>query len=323
MFERLKRSIHAVADPLRALFIGDRRRAVISVEKGEVAAGPNHAVYVHYNAGGDVADYVLQALLELRENGYAVTFVTNSPIDEPAHLATLRILVREIVLRRNVGHDFAAYRDGIRRLADLPEPERLMLLNDSVYGPLFPLAETLEKAEESGADIFGITDSREIEYHLQSYFLLMFPRAIASPRLRRFWRRLRVVSHKPWVVRNGEIRLSQLAVRDGLRLGALCGYDAVAADVARRIDAIDLLELPQVEAEFLAFLRARIAAGIPLNPSHFFWAWLIRDFRCPFLKRELIQKNPQSIPGAGAWDALLRQETGYDTTLIARHLQSI
>ena len=73
-------------------------------------------------------------------------------------------------------------------------------------------------------DAFGITDSWEIRYHLQSYFLIFFPNAIRSRAFQRFWSRFPTISDKPWLIRNGEVRLTSVLARSKLRLGALCPY---------------------------------------------------------------------------------------------------
>jgi hypothetical protein len=309
-----------VSDPIIGLFgrMNALFPAVRRVVAGEQAANDRHAIYVHYDPRGAVHGYVLHALRELAGNGYAVTFVSNAPSLRDDQIKPLLPFVREVVHRRNSGYDFAAWRDGLARLPG--GIERLILANDSVYGPLFPLARTLEAAERSDVDMFGITDSLQVYYHLQSYFLLFFPGAIRSPAFRRFWARFPTVGAKPWLVRNGEVGLSRKMARAGLRLGALCPYAGVAGKFieVRETDGDGGPE----ERAFAARLRDRIAAGRPANPMHVFFAILIADWDCPFLKRELIRSNPLGVPGADRWEALLTQKTGYDPALVRDHLRS-
>lgn len=301
--------------------------AVRRVVAGEQAANGKHAVYVHYDRRGVVHDYVHLALRELNDNGYAVTFVSNAPSLDDEQIKPLLPIVREVVHRRNAGYDFAAWRDGLARLPDAGGIERLILANDSVYGPLFPLSRTLEAAERSDVDAFGITDSLEIHHHLQSYFLLFFPNAIRAPAFRQFWAQFPTVGAKSWVIRNGEVRLSRDLKRAGLRLAALCPYAGVAGkfleDREPNDDDGNHGGRTKEERAFAARLNARIAAGTPANPMHVFWATLIADWGCPFLKRELIRSNPLGVPDAAGWEALLRQNTCYDPSLVRDHLQSL
>ena len=260
----MRRFIRAEQKPIKAFAnnvirtIG-RLRALLPtlrrVVKGEHPGGTRHAVYVHFDACGVVHDFVHQSLGELVANGYAVTFVSNSPRLDDDQITPLLPLVREVVHRRNVGYDFAAYRDGIARLPRIDEIERLILANDSVYGPIFPLADTLQAAEAAGVDVFGITDSWEMHYHLQSYFLVFFPEAIRSKAFRKFWRSFPTVSNKWWLIRNGEVRLSSVLAREKLRLAALCPYWDVSRKILDSLEDVDLGKKSQLMPHELNYLR--------------------------------------------------------------------
>jgi len=306
---------------LRA-FIPAVRRAV----PGERPAGPKHAVYVHFDRWGMVHDFVYQALRELVDNGYSITFVSNSPKLDDQQIRPLLPLVREVVHRRNAGYDFAAYRDGILRLPDRGNIERLILMNDSIYGPLFPLAETLQAAEAMAVDAFGITDSWEHGYHLQSYFVMFFPNALRSKAFNKFWSRFPNVNDKGWLIRNGEVKMSSVLAREKLKLGAMCPYWDVSRKLLEQIEDMDLgkkTTLSPAEVMYFTHIRNLIILGRPSNPSHYYWDALIRDWKCPFIKRELLQINPVGIPRPWQWQELLRENTAYDTNLISRHLQSL
>lgn len=300
--------------------------AIRRIVPGKAEPGRKHVVYVHYDHWGVVHDYILQAVGELVACGYTVTFISNAPTLKDEQIAPLLPLVREVVHRRNVGYDFAAYRDGIARIPDLDNVERLIIVNDSVYGPLYPLADMLEKAEAMDVDVFGVTDTWDLHYHLQSYFMLFFPAAIRSPAFRKFWRNFPTVSNKRWLIRNGEVRLSSVLARDKLRLGALCPYWDVSRGILAKLEGLDLGKdsaLSVDELKFLNYIKATIVVGKAINPSHYYWDTLISDWNCPFIKRELLQVNPVKVPKVWEWETLLREKTAYDTDLVLRHLKSL
>ena len=315
----LRWRVEPVADPLIALsgrLRAGRPRILRSVA-GARAAGPKQAVFVHHDPDGSIHDYVRFAVSELAANDYAVTFVSNAPKLDEAGVAALLPMVREVVHRRGVGYDFGAWRDGIERLPEPERIERLILANDSVYGPVFPLRDVLGRAEAMDVDVFGITDSREIAHHLQSYFLMFFPPALRSPAFRAFWDSFPMVNAKSWIVRNGEVRLSVELTRAGLRLGALCPYDSVSQMAQNIPEPAD-----EATRRFLLKRRGRIDAGKALNPMHHFWEELITDGRCPFLKRDLLRANPANVPHLERWPDVLRRGSGYDIDLIHRHLKA-
>src|SRR5215212_6819303 len=97
------------------------------------------AVYVHFDRHGIVHDYVHEQLRSLVAAGFRITFVSNAPKFSQKSVAEIAVFCRRIVWRRNTGYDFGAYKDGIKAIGDLDQVDRLLLMNDSVYGPFHPL----------------------------------------------------------------------------------------------------------------------------------------------------------------------------------------
>jgi len=285
------------------------------------AGSRDEAVYLHFDRRGQIHDYVIRQLTELREAGFRITFVSNSPKFELSNLADVEALCRQIVWRRNVGYDFGGYKDGIRCIGNLDGVERLILMNDSTYGPFYSLRNLVDSVDAAKTDYWGITDSWEHHYHLQSYFVLFLKGALSSSAFRQFWQRLPYVNRKTWVIRNGEIKLSQILAHRKFRLHVLAPYWEVANHVFAKIAKISD-DLPEEHKLFLQYVQSRIISGRPLNPSHYFWETLIADFGCPFLKREVITINPTESPFNWRWSEVIARNSDYDTDLIMRHLQA-
>jgi len=290
-------------------------------------ATTKHAVFVHFDVEGVVHDYVVKYLEEIRDCGFEITFVSNSPKLPDATVALLKPLCRLIVHRFNSGYDFAAYRDGIGLVPDLENCDALILANDSVYGPLFPLKQELAKLDSKKIDVWGITDSWQHNYHVQSYFICLFRKAIASDAFRKFWRNFPNINDKQLVVQRGEIRLTQVLAREKLRIAVQCPYWDVASDLVKPLRAsltskYDDGFSPQ-HIRYLKAIEDNIVAGVPMNQSHSFWETNIRERRCLFIKRELIQKNPMAIPFVWRWEDVIDTCTDYDCDLIRRHLHSL
>ncbi len=285
------------------------------------------AVFVHYDAKGIVHPYVIFYLEQLREAGYSILFVTNSPKFLPSAVEVLRQHCALILRRRNRGYDFGAYKDALREIPDVAVLESLILANDSVYGPFHSLRELLRQADPNQADIWGITDTFQHHYHLQSYFLLFHRAALTATEFHRFWKDVCYAQSKQLVVHYHEIGFSRRMLAAGLRLEALYPYRAVALELmddlgCRSLDDPDwAARLPQ--RDYLRWLYDNLMAGVPVNPSHFFWEPLLRRHGYPFLKRELLTRNPCNVPLTQYWESAVRQVSGYDTRLISRHLQHV
>ncbi len=287
-----------------------------------LAAAKRVAIFVHFDCYGRIHDFVLHYLNALRDAGFAIVFVSNAPKLEPDELRKIQTLCAKIVRRRNVGYDFGAFKDAITLIGDIGQLDELLLANDSVYGPFSHLADVLSRCDGSAA-IWGITDNWDFRYHLQSYFLLLKRDALASHAVAAFWRRLRYVRNKDWIIRKYEVGFTQAMLRAGMRCRALFPYhQATAALLASVKDgSLNPETLSSSARQHLDRMLEAIDRGQPLNPTHFFWDYLIAA-GCPFLKRDLLAENPMQLPHVSHWLNLIETTTKYDTDLILRHQQA-
>ncbi|MCO5132148.1 MAG: rhamnan synthesis F family protein [Xanthobacteraceae bacterium] len=279
-----------------------------------LAQSASVAVYVHYDPSGEVADYVVDQLRHLVRAGFRVTFVTNAPRFPEAARARVSPLCREMLWRVNRGLDFGGYRDGLTAVGDLERLDRVVLMNDSVYGPFRELKPILDGVDPGRVDYWGIIDSFEQTPHIQSFFLLFFGAAFKSDAFGRFWRSMPLIDDKGWVVRNGEVGLSRCLRKAGLRGGTLVSYAEAAAHLEKERPA------DPAEQRFWRRARLRVRGRIPLNPMHYFWDIIILEFGCPFIKRDLLRLNPANVPSLSRWQSVIAARSAYDLTMIQRHL---
>lgn len=279
-------------------------------------------VFVHYDRQGVVHDFVQHYLNQLHNLGFAIVFVSNAP--RLPQVERLRELCALVIRRDNVGYDFGAYKEGIEAIPDLAALDALLLANDSVYGPLNHLASLLDRMGPEDADVWGASDSWEMSFHLQSYFLLFHRAALAAPAFAAFWKRLRYVQSKTWIVRKYEIGLTRALRRAGLRCRAAFPYRQAAAALIEAVVERNIAgdsQMDPVRKTFIQQVFHTVNAGVPLNGTHFFWDYLIAQMSFPFLKRDLLQKNPARIPLLNYWEQVVKDSTDYDTEMILRHLE--
>lgn len=276
------------------------------------------AIYVHFDRDGIVHDYVVHQLCELVGAGYRVTFVSNAPQLPAESRERVQPLCKELIWRFNTGYDFGAYKDGIASIAELKRLDNLVLMNDSVYGPFWNLRNILAGVDCSAVDFWGIADSFENKYHIQTFFMMFMPNALRSTAFKRFWTSLLYIDHRMWVIRNAEVKLTQVLQDARLKTAVLAPYGAVAATARERLAR---QAPPGFERGAFERFRARIMKDGVVNPTHFFWDVLITDYTCPFIKRDLLTTNPNGVPGTSRWPQLIAAQSSYDVNMIARHLK--
>ena len=166
-----------------------------------------------------LAESVLLTCAHLRARGYAPLVVSNAPLTE-ADRDRLRPLVWRIVERPNFGYDFGGYRDGLRMLWHWGvAPQRLLILNDSIWFPLDPDEDLIARLESANADIAGtiLREKGDIRF-LESYCYLIGGAAFASPAFRRYWDGLRLTGNKYKVIRRCERGHSMAMAAAGLSI---------------------------------------------------------------------------------------------------------
>ncbi|SDD63444.1 Rhamnan synthesis protein F [Belnapia rosea] len=302
---------------------------LLRLEPGEDArpGARSVALYVHYAASGRVSEMVLRQVAALAAEGFAVVFVTMAAAVPEADWQAVRARAALVAQRRNFGLDFGAWRDLAPEAARRwPAAEEVLLANDSVLGPIRPLGPVLAAMRAGGAGVFGMTESIQGGPHLQSYFLLSRGEAAVAD-LQHFLGMMRI-SHSKWlVVQRGELRFARWMRGRGHRVAALFGYrrlvGAVLADPAERALLAASHPLLRGLEAMAPEERAALLAEQPLNPTHHLWAALIRCLGYPFLKTELIRRNPGRLPGVADWAALVPAEAPCPPDVIRAQLAAL
>ncbi len=320
-----------IIPPARLIGALRNTRQIISVWPDAPVLGPRLVLFMHYDAAGAVRPQILAYISELAASGRAIVFVTNSGKLNPIATQSLRKLCASIVIRRNVGYDFGAWRDTLDHLG-LPraETEEIIFANDSVFGPLHPLNTILDKFDYSVADIWGLTESWQTRYHLQSFFMAFGPKALHAEAFKKFWRSVRPVPAKTYIIKIYEIGVTQTMLKGGLHCAALWPYETLVNQVTQeefdRVTLADESEAsradPILMTRRLQILRIRdaVARRIALNPTADLWRQLlISGF--PFIKRELLRYNPSHVQDVGDWVAVVRETVGSDPAPILRDLR--
>jgi lipopolysaccharide biosynthesis protein len=237
-------------------------------------------LFAQYNAGARLPAHVLHSWRRLREAGFAVHAALSGKVAlDAADRDVVDALGVMVWPRPNVGLDFGAWAmlvaAGVAAGAD-----EVLLANDSVLGPFAPLGPIMRRM--AGYDAWGMVASREGRPHLQSWFVLMTRAAFEAEAVRRLWRQNWAAMGKDEVIVHGEFGLAAAFAAAGLDVGA----------VWRRPFGL------------------RPSRVVATNPMHFHWREVL-DAGVPFVKRDLVERNPVRIIGAGGWRAALRAR-GWD-----------
>jgi rhamnosyltransferase len=159
------------------------------------------AIYAFYDQDGIVDRYVIYLLEKLIEYIDALIIVVNGDLNEEGE-RLLSGLTEHVLRRDNDGFDIWAYKTGMEYLGweKLSENDELLLINNSLMGPVLPLSEMFDTMGEKDLDFWGLskylysendfTKCNPYGYipeHVQSFFMVFTKRFLAQKDLWDYW----------------------------------------------------------------------------------------------------------------------------------------
>ena len=252
-------------------------------------------LYVHYNSRNGIDQYVIVYLEHLAQLGFEILFISNSAIKkESADLLTSTIEKVTIFERENKGADFGAWKWAIENDIIPQDADYLLLSNDSIYGPVVPLAPIFDSMQSlPGIDFWGLTDNYQVNWHLQSFFLCLSKKVFTSNAFKNVFNHNFTEYSKRQIIELGEVELTQALLRAGFKGATYISYEKVDPNCD--------------PAKFK-------------NPTHFFWDSLIQQFNFPFVKKELVLHNPESLSSVGNLFSLLDQYPYYSVEIVKQSI---
>ena len=246
------------------------------------------SVYVYWDRAGKLRNYALYAIANLKEVSDSVLVVINGCLLNEDRVKLEKMGVIPYV-RENKGYDFGAYRDAILRICEADKYDEILIMNSSVYGPLFPLSEVIGEMQSRHLDFWGITQwykGNPWPDHLQSYFLFFNRRVVKSLEFKNFFKDLPEILTRSEAIEKGETRLTLFFKKAGFKYGSY------------------------ISPEFFA-------KRYP-DPTIIYSDELVK-LRCPFIKRKVFTENTGDLiipKDANSLLEVISKESNYDLSYI-------
>lgn len=226
-----------------------------------------YAVYVFYDKNGKADRYCDVFLKGLKKEVEFLQVIVNGEIDDSSY-NRLEAIADDILVRPNEGYDVTAYKTGILKpgFEKLAGFDEVIICNDTLYGPLYPLNEMFEKMNSTDVDFWGLTNFHgvgfdpfgTVEYgylpkHIQSFFMVFRKSLVESSEFQNFWSKFPVVN----------------------------GYE----------QAIGLFEASFTKRfedygfKWAVYADSGDLEGYTLDPLRDFPKYMIEEKRCPFMKK--------------------------------------
>lgn len=258
-------------------------------------------IYLTYDSKNIIDRYVTYMLRELRACCTRLLLVCNSRADWQDE--DVGFYAEQVVYRDNVGYDAGGYKDVLCEYIGwdgLREYDELILVNDSFYGPLYPMQQIFDVMNVVQADFWGLTRSRAgmtdkgIQYdeHIQSYFLVFRRKVVETGVFREFWEKMIYPETLEAAVRNFEMGINTWLKQNGFQ-------GAAVSDLYSEI-------LSPEENE---------------NPYMVYPLGLIRDCRIPILKCKALFFGNSGYADALKAFQFIEENRLYPTEYIKEHIR--
>ena len=267
-------------------------------------------IFVFYDKEGVVDRYVEYLLNDIIQSLSELIIVCNGNLsDDGRH--KLEHFTQRIFVRENLGFDAMAYKMALGTYCSWDEIEKfeeVVLFNDTFFGPLYPFKEMFNEMSSRSLDFWGITSSKEMAFirsnsstrkifptHIQYYFVVISKKLSNSDCFQEYWNTFDStnMTFSDVIIQN-EMRFTQYFSDRGFKWGTY-------------------VDSSEYESE---------------NPENNFNHYgsiayeLIKDFRCPIMKRKnFITKELSTRTGNAGEDcakalSFIDQHTNYNVELI-------
>lgn len=264
-------------------------------------------IFVFYDKEGIVDDYVIYLLKNIKEYLDDLAIVCNGKIEEKGR-SRLAVFSERIYVRENTGYDAMAYKLAMTDYLGWDEVlkyDEVLLFNDTFFGPLYPFSEVFDKMADNPCNFWGLT------YHDKAYDYFYGTNDILPAHVHTFFS----IYRKPV--------LESKAFQD--YWNKFDSTEWFFSDVARH-EQFFTKYLEDAGFTWDTYVNAKEynsqEPGSNFNHYYYIACDLIRDYRCPMIKRKnFVIKHMNMLAGNAGEDIAnalkyIEQYTDYDVNMI-------
>ncbi|MBH5319147.1 rhamnan synthesis F family protein [Paenibacillus sp. GSMTC-2017] len=165
-------------------------------------------IFLFYDKDGIVDDYIPYMLEDLNKNIDKLVIVCNGKLSVEGR-QKFEKLSSNIVVRENKGFDVWAYKEGMEYIGweGISEYDEMVLINYTMFGPLYPFKEMFDEMGTRNIDFWGITKhygseddwtGGNMKYgyipdFIQSFFIVVRNKMLTSYEFKKYWDTMRPI----------------------------------------------------------------------------------------------------------------------------------
>lgn len=157
------------------------------------------------------------------------------------------------IIRKNIGRDFGAYKDGLLELINVQsrtkDLKKLIFLNDSCFIRSNGVQEMFDKLIDDSYDVCAAFENFQYKYHLQSFCLSVSGSVFFHAKFLNFWKYYIPFSSRPHSINSGEKGLTHCIMKITQRINVIFPVDLLYKNFSLRsegniLNNSDILLIP-------------------------------------------------------------------------------
>lgn len=258
----------------------------------------NYLIFAHYHSSGLIRKDIKEFLKISKKFFNKVIFISTKINSKEVKKIPKEI---KIIKRKNIGYDFYSYKLGCEYINKIfrndYDDKNLFFANSSVlFVSPYKIINILKKLNINKNEFWGISRSRELTDHIQSYFFFFSADILKNKSILNWWKKIKPLNIHYKVILKYELGLSKLMLKNKVKLMSI-----YKKNIDLKTNNI-LIKIPQRFNEI--FLKE--PKYYKKDPTNYFW----KDFYKLFgiVKIRLIKDNDQRYNLKSLYNILKRKK---------------
>ena len=165
-------------------------------------------IFLFYDKDGIIDNYIPTLFEGLKEFYEKLCFVVNGKLQDEGK-EKLEKYVTDFLVRENKGFDVWGYKEGLEFYGweELKNYDEVILMNYTIFGPLYPFSEMFDTMNKKDLDFWGITKHHEVDFdvfgtckygyipeHIQSSFLVIRQSLLKTKDYQNMWKNMPMIN---------------------------------------------------------------------------------------------------------------------------------
>jgi len=165
-------------------------------------------IFLFYDKEGIVDNYIPTLFEGLRGFYDKLCFVANGKLQDEGRKKVEKY-VTDFLVRENKGFDVWGYKEGLEFYGweELEKYDEIILMNYTIFGPIYPFSEMFKTMNKKDLDFWGITKHHEVDFdvfdtckygyipeHIQSSFLVIRKSLLKTKDYRDMWENMPMIN---------------------------------------------------------------------------------------------------------------------------------